>query len=172
VTDIPTACFAPELLTAYPNAKVILTTRSTAGWHKSMLHTIHELYKSRLSRFLLHFRDRDTQQQSKLNDLIIKYYFRGDIEKYGREVFDEHNQMVRELAKKDGRDILEFEIGDGWSALCNYLGKETPIGEFPRANEAKTWRKVMGLDGGLLIRLAGWISVIVIPLLAVVWMTS
>lgn len=172
VTDIPTACFVPELLAAYPHAKVILTTRSTASWHISMLRTIHALYSSRLSRFLLLFRDKDTQQQSRLNDLIVKYYFRGDIKKHGRDVFEEHNQMVRDVAKREGREFLEFEIGDGWSALCKFLKKEAPIGSFPRANEAESWRKVMGLDNSMMMRLAGWVLVFVAPVLFMLWMAA
>jgi len=172
VTDIPTACFVPELLAAYPHAKIILTTRSTTSWHMSMLRTINALYTSRLSRFLLLFRDRDTQQQSRLNDLIIKYYFRGDIKKHGRDVFDEHNQTVRDMAKREGREFLEFKIGDGWSMLCNFLGREAPIGNFPRTNEAESWRRVMGLDGDALMSLAGWALVITIAILAMVWMIS
>ncbi|KAH6672390.1 hypothetical protein B0J14DRAFT_701458 [Halenospora varia] len=36
VTDCPCANFAEELIAAYPNAKVILTTREPDGWVKSM----------------------------------------------------------------------------------------------------------------------------------------
>jgi hypothetical protein len=32
VCDVPAACFAEELMTAYPNAKVILTNRDIDAW--------------------------------------------------------------------------------------------------------------------------------------------
>lgn len=34
VTDIPAACFAPELIAAYPEAKVILSNRDIDAWHE------------------------------------------------------------------------------------------------------------------------------------------
>jgi hypothetical protein len=34
VCDLPAAAFAPELIAAYPNAKVILTMRDPESWHK------------------------------------------------------------------------------------------------------------------------------------------
>lgn len=34
MTDIPAACFAPELIAAYPEAKVILSNRDIDAWHK------------------------------------------------------------------------------------------------------------------------------------------
>ena len=34
VSDWPAVAFAPELIAAYPEAKVILTTRDVDSWHK------------------------------------------------------------------------------------------------------------------------------------------
>lgn len=34
VCDLPAAAFAPELIAAYPTAKVILTIRDPESWHK------------------------------------------------------------------------------------------------------------------------------------------
>lgn len=36
VCDLPAAAFAPELIAAYPKAKVILTTRDPESWHKQV----------------------------------------------------------------------------------------------------------------------------------------
>ena len=41
VTDAAANCFAPELIAAYPDAKVILNTRkSVDAWHSSVLTNI------------------------------------------------------------------------------------------------------------------------------------
>ncbi|CAG8976924.1 hypothetical protein HYALB_00011873 [Hymenoscyphus albidus] len=40
VTDVPCASFVPELITAYPDAKIILSTRDADGWVRSMEGTI------------------------------------------------------------------------------------------------------------------------------------
>jgi hypothetical protein len=108
VSDLPSACFAPELLNLYPNAKIILTTRPTLIWHESIISTIHALQTSTFDRFLLNFRSAHTKSLSKLMTIIIQYYFNGSIATYGSQVFEEHNKMVRDLAKKNEREFLEF----------------------------------------------------------------
>lgn len=165
MTDIPCAVFAAELMTAYPNAKIILTTRSTATWHTSMLRTIHALYMSRLNRFLLLFANADPKAMTKLLDLIIAFYFKGDIKKYGKQVFDEHNERVKMLAQEQVRDLLVYKIGEGWEPLCAFLGKEMPQTEFPRVNDTKDFRVSFGLDLGLahlgLAAAVGFLAIVV-----------
>lgn len=41
VTDLPTSAFVPELLAAYPDAKVIITPREENSWYTSCRRTIH-----------------------------------------------------------------------------------------------------------------------------------
>ncbi|KAF4619068.1 hypothetical protein G7Y89_g14779 [Cudoniella acicularis] len=41
VCDWPAIAFAPELIAAYPDAKVILTSRSVDSWHASTLKTVY-----------------------------------------------------------------------------------------------------------------------------------
>ncbi|KAK0115675.1 hypothetical protein ONS95_000057 [Cadophora gregata] len=145
VTDIPCACFAPELIAAYPNAKLILTTRSSTSWHTSVLRTIHALQSSYLNRFLLLFSAAYLNRISSLMDLIIEHYFRGNIPHFGVQVFKEHNEMVRRSAKDEGRELLEFNLGDGWVELCRFLGKDVPDLDFPHVNERDSWRRSFGL---------------------------
>ncbi|KAH6702881.1 putative NAD dependent epimerase/dehydratase [Leptodontidium sp. MPI-SDFR-AT-0119] len=145
VTDIPCACFAPELITAYPSAKLILTTRSEVSWQSSMMRTIHALQTSYLNRFLLLFSDPQVKRISSLMDLIITYYFRGSVPLFGVEVYEKHNEMVRAAAKAEGRELLEFQLGDGWEKLCGFLGKPVPHLGFPHVNERDSWRRSFGL---------------------------
>ena len=78
-------------------------------------------------------------------DLIILYYFHGSISKHGEKAFEEHNQMVRDLARDQGREFLEFEVKDGWELLCKFLGKEIPGKTFPHVNDRESWRASFGL---------------------------
>jgi hypothetical protein len=41
ICDWPAVAFARELVEAYPDAKVILTTRDVDSWHASTLRTVH-----------------------------------------------------------------------------------------------------------------------------------
>jgi hypothetical protein len=148
VTDIPSACFVPELMAAYPNAKIILTTRSSQGWLKSMMRTIHALQTSRLDRFLLRFADAHLKSVSYVMDLIFEYYFKGDVPEKGESVFMKHNKLVRELAESQKREVLEFELGDGWEPLCDFLRRPMPDMEFPHVNDSESFRAAFRLDWG------------------------
>lgn len=48
VSDIPCILFADELLEAYPDAKVILTTRDEDGWIKSMQNSFYSILSWRM----------------------------------------------------------------------------------------------------------------------------
>lgn len=50
VIDVPTSAFVPELLAAYPDAKLILTQREENGWYTSCQRTIHTAATSRSIR--------------------------------------------------------------------------------------------------------------------------
>lgn len=172
MTDIPAACFSKELVTAYPSAKIILTTRPKDGWLKSMIRTIHALHISRLDRFMLLFATHQTKSASHLLDLIISHYFRGAIPIFGREVFQTHNDMVKEISLALDRDFLEFEIGDGWRPLCEFLGKPLPDLDFPHVNDSDSFRAAFKLDlGSRIMILSGLIGCIAV-LVACLWALS
>lgn len=167
ITDIPSACLAPELMAFYQSAKIILTTRSSESWHNSMLRTIHALHSSYLHRFLLllPFSGKEAKSLSSLLDLIIEYYFHGDVKGRGVEAFERHNEMVRELAKRGNREFLEFRLGDGWESLCTFLDKGVPDVEFPHVNDGEAFREAFGLGrygmSGVVLGLLGIVAVFV-----------
>ena len=49
-----------------------------------------------------------------------------------------HNAAVQQYFKGRPRDLLIFNIsrGDGWEALCDFLGKDIPSQRFPHANKS------------------------------------
>ncbi|KAA8642716.1 sulfotransferase family protein [Aspergillus tanneri] len=49
--------------------------------------------------------------------------------------FAAHYDQVRVAAQKRGREVLEFEVQDGWGPLCQFLRKEAPDKPFPHVNE-------------------------------------
>ena len=50
-----------------------------------------------------------------------------------RRGFLAHNEHVRKTVPKE--KLLDFNPGDGWRPLCEFLGKDVPNGPFPRLNE-------------------------------------
>lgn len=43
MTDIPSVLFVEELMAAYPDAKILVTTRGMDGWLKSMHASFYEI---------------------------------------------------------------------------------------------------------------------------------
>jgi hypothetical protein len=40
------------------------------------------------------------------------------------------------------KQLLIFEVKQGWGPLCDFLGVPVPAGEFPRVNESAGFRQV------------------------------
>ncbi|KAL9118054.1 MAG: hypothetical protein Q9187_005403 [Circinaria calcarea] len=138
VTDIPCAFFAEELIEAYPEAKVILTTRSPDSWYGSMMQTAWAVYQDRLRWIAAKF-DGPTSRRRRLSDLFFQHFFRNDFPRLGKTVFIEHNDNVRRLVPPER--FLEHQARDGWDPLCKFLGKEVPRNTpYPKTNDVKTFR--------------------------------
>ena len=65
--------------------------------------------------------------------------------------------------------MLEYHVKEGWGPLCEFLGKDVPEGEFPRANDAKAFVQIHGFMWYLaLSRMVGTIAVMGAPVFGVV----
>lgn len=50
-----------------------------------------------------------------------------------------HYAEIRIHAEKSGRRVLEYGLGDGWGALCEFLEVEVPDGAYPWENTGGDW---------------------------------
>lgn len=104
---------------AYPEAKIILTTRQEETWLASMERTLWSKYGTGV-------------EMSPVATLMRDYVWTSDPVPVGIAKFRAHNDLVMKAAKERGRDVLTFEAKDGWQPLCEFLGKEVPKDvEFP-----------------------------------------
>lgn len=133
VCDWPAVAFAKELIEAYPEAKVILTTRDVDSWHASTLRTVYwrvtdpELY-------MLHYVSWAASMYYPMLKKFFDTFFLGDFEGRGKEVYLRHYDEVRSLVPKD--NLLEFRVQEGWEPLCKFLGEKVPMGcKFPNVND-------------------------------------
>ena len=55
VTDVPSMCFAPELIEAYPEAKVVLSVRDPDDWVTSMDNTVFKICKEPVRKMICQF---------------------------------------------------------------------------------------------------------------------
>ena len=113
---------------AYPNAALILTVRSEDAWLRSMNSTLFTMPKS---NFFPLFTDYHFGPMEERTDEKNKAGFRG------------HNENVKKWAKERGRELLIFEVKEGWEPLCAFLGKSVPEEAFPRSDDWATqgWKK-------------------------------
>ncbi|KAM0704799.1 hypothetical protein Q7P35_007585 [Cladosporium inversicolor] len=148
LTDTPCVLFSEELLTAYPDAKVILTERDVDSWVASMQRSYYKVLMSRGMQ-IMRFLDAD---------FLGKYYAMGmgslatwtggdvhNIEKL-KEGYVRHYARIRAVVPKER--LLEWHPRDGWEPLCEFLGKDVPEGQFPKVNQGD-W--VAELHGKMLV---------------------
>ncbi|KAI0415995.1 hypothetical protein F5X98DRAFT_344952 [Xylaria grammica] len=136
--------FAPELIAAYPDAKVVLNQRSDLDkWSRSMERTVVPVTGSYLF-YLASWFDARTFWSYHFNFrwfLALFYRNPGDdlgssILKRGKWVYRDHCNMVRGQVPPER--LLEWTVEDGWEPLCKFLGKEIPDQPFPNVNAAGT----------------------------------
>lgn len=133
VCDWPAVAFAKELIEAYPEAKVVMTTRDVDSWHASTMRTVFWRVMDRELRYLSYV----SWAAGMYYPMLKKFFdtfFLGDFENRGKEIYLRHYEEVRQLVPKD--KLLEFRVQDGWEPLCGFLGERVPCGQkFPNVND-------------------------------------
>jgi len=161
--DFPGAYYWEDILSSFPNSKVILTIKDPEEWYKSITESV--LYKNIYqqepfgirfySLFYSHRRRWDNflkllygnffrKNMNGLNDLINLNEYNLSISSFVNsnllskedtiKVYNDHNQNVIDKCPKE--KLLVFNVQDGWEPLCMFLEiKEIPNEEFPIINE-------------------------------------
>lgn len=125
--DMPWPLLYEWLYKNVPNAKFILTYRETNSWIKSC----QNFYKGKPYHMF---------------NIIYGVETCIGNEEVFRLVYDKHMDKVRSFFE-DKSDIfieVDWECGDGWPLLCEFLGEKTPQRGFPHANIGAytLWEKV------------------------------
>ncbi|KAL2870902.1 uncharacterized protein BJX67DRAFT_377527 [Aspergillus lucknowensis] len=138
VTDVPNILFAEELMDAYPNAQIILTTRDVNEWLPSMERTFFRLLSMKRWTLLGIFDTTYTRPYIRLLRSILSIMTDRPRNCTDRDhlaaAYLAHYAYIRGQAQARGRKVLEFRVKDGWGPLCEFLGKETPRSPFPWVN--------------------------------------
>ena len=133
VCDWPSVAFAKELIEAYPEAKVILTTREVESWHASTMKTVYWRVTDPGIQWLQYV----SWGAGFYYPMLKKFFdtfFEGDFEGRGKEIYLRHYDEVRRMVPKD--NLLEFNVAEGWKPLCEFLGDRIPAGrKFPHVND-------------------------------------
>ncbi|KAL2272102.1 hypothetical protein FJTKL_08325 [Diaporthe vaccinii] len=132
VADFPAAIFPEQLVHAYPEAAIILSTRAEDDWYASMMSTLGHYHTNM-----------PADSTSPMAPLATKYHslcWGSDFATNGRDYFRRHNDKVRSLGK--GRRFLGWDPRDGWEPLCGFLGTPVPDRPFPRADDWVQYKRL------------------------------
>ncbi len=119
--DMPWPIFFRELDAAFPGSKFILTVRDPESWFAS-IEGHFGAHESEMQAFV-YGRDAPAPAGNKARYL---------------ETLRRHEAAVRAHFAGRPHDLLvmDLEAGDGWNALCPFLGAPTPAEPFPTRNKA------------------------------------
>jgi hypothetical protein len=135
VTDTPGCGLVSELMTLYPNAKVICTVRDAAAWEKSMAGLSSAVTQSAL-RFILFPLPTMRYFVEYANVLIPQWdHLYGERDPPTVKTYHRHIEWLKEIVPPN--QLVFFDVRDGWEPLCQALNLPVPKDvPFPRINDA------------------------------------
>jgi hypothetical protein len=126
--DWPTASFISELNAAYPHAKFILTVRNAREWAESFSETIY-MALAGADQAPADFRPRANM----LVEVVAKSGFPLGLDVAGlANAFEAHTEAVKAAIPPER--LLVYEVKEGWSPICEFLGVPDTGEPFPRTN--------------------------------------
>ncbi|MDQ2713705.1 MAG: sulfotransferase family protein [Chloroflexota bacterium] len=142
--DWPACSFYEELMQAYPDAKVLLTTRDPESWFESASSTIYQIRRNIIARilfsppffFLIAALTGGRARIGRLAGTLIwdgTFHGRFEDKDYAIAVFNQHNEDVKKRVPP--AKLLVYTVKEGWEPLCRFLGVEVPDTPFPHLNE-------------------------------------
>lgn len=139
--DWPTAAFPKELIAAYPEAKVLLSSRSVESWWESFSQTI-------LAVLTAPDRWPDEQRAwlEMVSRVVIDRSLGGRTDREGAMAAFEAQEAVVKAAAPGG-NVLVFQARDGWEPLCEFLEVPVPEGPFPRSNSRQEFFELLASGG-------------------------
>lgn len=140
--DWPSAAFWKALADHYPDAKIILSSRSAESWYDSISETILATVWAPDTwppqavdwfRMVSKVLERSFGSARSKDELIA--------------VFNAHETEVK-AAIPAGR-LLVHQAKDGWEPLCAFLGAPMPEGPYPRTNKKEEFFQNMKKTGDM-----------------------
>lgn len=170
LADAPACALLPELLTLYPDAKVLVTTRDIEKWEASMVR-VSSASTPWFLRAVLWPLPTMRHAVDYLNALRRQWLaLYGETEPPTRRTYERHMEWMREVVPKE--KLVFVNVQDGWGPVCEALGREVPKGvEFPWVNDGKAieefagrmvmqglfaWGKIVGLGVMSFVVVIGW----------------
>lgn len=140
--DNPACCVWRELLVAYPDAKVILTTHpgGADAWYESTIETIYfteTLWQFKVLEWVTPFGKKMGAMSRKL---IWQRSHRGTMSDRASAIAHYHRHIADVKAAVPADRLLVYSVDQGWKPLCTFLGVQEPAGAFPNINDRATMK--------------------------------
>ena len=152
-TDWPGAFFWRELAAAYPEAKVLLSTRDPQRWYESMRRTIYPIRQNGdLARRVAAMQgvEGDLSWMPALVDRIVldgTFHGRFLERDHVIQVFTDHLAAVTAAIAPER--LLVFDVHQGWEPLCAFLDVPVPAETpFPHLNDSASLLATLGEGEG------------------------
>lgn len=141
-TDWPVAAYYRDLMSVYPDAKVILTVRDPESWYVSITKTFYQLGRG----FRRHTQIIPPLHQflNALEKVIWQGIFHNRLadKAHAVEVFNRHIEEVKRVVPAER--LLVFEARQGWEPLCAFLNVPVPVDKpYPHKNNGKLMRRIL-----------------------------
>jgi hypothetical protein len=144
--DWPACEFYEKLMAEFPDAKVLLNVRDPDEWYDSMFNTIwaiQKVFPFWLPRVYWKIHD----------DIMWDTRFNGEFtnRKNTIEVYKARIEEVK--SKVEPEKLLVFNVKEGWSPLCRFLGMPVPENiPFPYLNDRLFFSRMI-----LALRILEWL---------------
>lgn len=143
--DNPACCVWRELLTAFPDAKVVLTLhpRGAEAWYESTVDTIYfteTMWQFKLLKLTTPFGRKFGDISRKL---IWQRSHKGTMNDRQRAIahYNQHIEDVKSTVPPE--QLLIFSADQGWDPLCKFLDMDVPNTEFPNVNDRREVKKTL-----------------------------
>jgi hypothetical protein len=129
--DWPSAHYWPNLVQAYPDAKVILTYRSPESWWESFEKTLVQGIAQ------------STDMASLGIALVRDQVFGGRPGDRAHAIAKYEANVAAVKATIPPSRLLVHNLGDGWEPLCEHLGVPVPATPYPSRNSTADFNRAM-----------------------------
>jgi hypothetical protein len=138
VTDVPAIAFSEDLITAYPEANVILVERDIDKWYTSFDENVtkhlYDFASNLVANLDIWFLGPPVSVHHGWAKGWMGARTEEEMRSKAKPFYRNHYEHVRQITPKER--LLEYKLGSGWEPLCAFLGKPVPDVPFPRVNES------------------------------------
>ena len=146
--DYPIARYYKQLMTKYPDAKLIHTVRDPESWYASCLQTIFWASKPSLGRILNMMVKMPFSPILRKRLPILKYNGKMISKEFGDDLLNKDEVIKRFKARTEEvlktvpkEKLLVYNVKEGWEPLCQFLGVAVPTTAFPLTNTGEEFKQ-------------------------------